>query len=99
MSELINRFFSETPKFFKKVRAVCIAVGSLSTIIVTSGLALPESWTFLIAQAGIIAGIIGALIASLPVKDTADIVDTKTVILSVEDTINPDGKDNPKTKP
>lgn len=73
MSELMKRISAKTPKFFKKVRAIALAVGSLSTLIVTSGLAIPDTYLFIIGQAGMVAGIITAFIASLPVEDTSDI--------------------------
>ena len=73
MSELMKRITAKTPKFFKKLRAIAIAVGSLSTLIVTSGLAIPDTYLFIVGQIGIASGIVGAFIASLPVEDPSDI--------------------------
>jgi len=69
----MKRITAKTPKFFKKLRAIAIAVGSLSTLIVTSGLAIPDTYLFIVGQIGIASGIVGTFIASLPVEDPSDI--------------------------
>lgn len=73
ITELLKRLGGKTPKFFKKLRAIAIAIGSLSTLVVTSGLAIPDTYLFIVGQIGIASGIVGAFIASLPVEDTSDI--------------------------
>lgn len=73
MSELVKRLLAKTPRFFKKLRAIAIAIGTLSTLIVTSGLAIPDTYLFIIGQVGIAAGIVGGFIASLAVENVSDI--------------------------
>lgn len=73
ITELWKRLGRSTPKFFKKIRAIAVAVASLSTLIVTSGLAIPDTYLFIIGQTGMIAGVVAGFVASLAVEDRSDI--------------------------
>lgn len=100
MRELINRLFSKTPKFFQNIIKISISISTLSTLILTSGLVIPDSALGFITKSGIIAGIVAAFISKLTTLYGVD-QETKEVIkyAKEDETINPDGKDNPKTKP
>ncbi len=73
LKEIFKRISEKTPKFFKQLRVIAIAIGSLSTLVVTSGLAIPDTYLFIVGQAGIVAGIVGAFLASLTVEDSTKI--------------------------
>lgn len=91
---------SKTPKFFKNVIKISIAISTLSTIILTSGLVIPDSILGIITQIGIVSGVVSAFVSKLTTLYGID-EETKEPItyFSEPDTINPDSKDNPKTKP
>lgn len=65
MKELYKRFFSKTPKFFKGVINISISISTLSTLILTSGLVIPDSTLGFITKAGIIAGVVSSFVAKL----------------------------------
>lgn len=65
MKQLWDRFLAKTPKLFKTIRNIGLSLVGLSGIILTSGLAIPESIIGIISQIGIIAGATAAGIAQL----------------------------------
>jgi len=96
--EIYNRLKGKTPKFFKNIIKISIAVSTLSTLILTSGLVIPDSVLGLITKIGIVAGIVSAFISKLTTLYGTD-EDGKVVMYAAEDdTLNPDERKNPPTK-
>lgn len=101
LKEIIKRLKAKTPKFFKNLIKISLAVSAISGAILTSGLVIPDSVAGWISQIGIIAGLVSAGISKLTtIYGISEETEESPIIYAKEDeTINPDGKDNPKTKP
>jgi len=65
MKEIINRLLGRTPTFFKNIINIAISVSTLSTLILTSGLVIPDSTLGFITKSGIVAGIVAGFVAKL----------------------------------
>jgi ABC-type transport system involved in cytochrome bd biosynthesis fused ATPase/permease subunit len=66
-----DRIKSESPKLFKRITNVCIALGVVGGVLATAPVSLPA---LLVTASGymITAGAIGASISKLTVKDNKD---------------------------
>lgn len=95
-----KRLKAKTPKFFKNIINFSLAISALSTLILTSGLVIPDSILGIITQVGIIAGITSSFIAKLTtlygLDEEGEVITEETL---VNFTVNPDTKQNPSTKP
>jgi hypothetical protein len=70
-NEIIGRIKSETPVFFKNLRTIGIALGSIGGVIVAAPIALPA---IIITIGGymIVGGSVIASVSQLTKKDTID---------------------------
>lgn len=96
MKEFFKRWSAKTPKFFKNIINISIGISTLSTLILTSGLIIPDSVLGFITKSGIIAGIVSAFISKLTTLYGLD--EEGEVIQSYADTIVPDDRPNPGKK-
>ena len=94
MKEILQRLKAETPQFFKDIINISLSITALSGLLLTSGIVFPESVVGFIAKAGMIAGICSAFVAKL----TTIYGLQENKVQKFADTMNPDTKDNPKTK-
>jgi ABC-type xylose transport system permease subunit len=71
MNEIIKRLKSDTPVFFKRLRAIGITLGSIGGVIVAAPVALPA---IIVTIGGymIVGGSVIASVSQLTKKDTID---------------------------
>lgn len=69
LGNIMDRMMSETPSFWKKVRNVMLAVGTVSGIIVAAPVALPAV-VVTVAGYGLTVGAVGAALSQMTKKDT-----------------------------
>lgn len=62
MKELIERWASPTPRFWKKIRGLMITVGAVSGALLSSPIVLPGNITSL-AEYGLVIGIVGTALS------------------------------------
>lgn len=68
LAELIVRLFGKTPAFFKTLQYIQIGIAiitGLPTLLIESGVDLPESWDSLVLKIISVSSIIGTFIAQL----------------------------------
>jgi hypothetical protein len=68
MNEIFRRWKLESPKLFKKITSLFIALGAIGTTILATEQYLPP-YASAIAPHLIVAGIVGAAISKLTVKN------------------------------
>jgi hypothetical protein len=68
---LVQRFNAPTPKFWKKVQKIAIAVGAVAGVILTAPISLPAT---VVTAAGYVAtaGTVAATISQLTIEDVKD---------------------------
>lgn len=71
MNEIIGRWKSDTPTFFKKLRAIGITLGSIGGIIVAAPVALPAA-IVTIGGYMIVGGSVIASVSQLTKQDKVD---------------------------
>ena len=72
LSNIINRLKAESPTFFGKLRRLMIALGAAGAALIAAQNMYPEHMSFIPTTIGgylITAGVVGAFLASLTVKD------------------------------
>ena len=68
LAELIVRLFGKTPAFFKTLQYIQIGIAiitGLPTLLIQSGVDLPESWDSIVLKIISVASIVGTFIAQL----------------------------------
>lgn len=99
MKEFFKRWSAKTPKFFRNIINISIGISTLSTLILTSGLIIPDSVLGFITKTGIIAGIVSAFISKLT---TLYGLDEQGEVIKAQDyyadTVVPDERPNPPKK-
>jgi hypothetical protein len=65
---LVQRFNAPTPKFWKKVQKIAIAVGAVAGVIVAAPITLPAA-VVTVAGYAITAGTVAATLSQLTVED------------------------------
>jgi len=65
---LVKRFNAPTPKFWKKVQKIAIAVGAVAGVIVAAPITLPAA-VVTVAGYAITAGTVAATLSQLTVED------------------------------
>ena len=65
---IVQRANSPTPKFFKRLRAIGLALAGISTVIITAPIALPTALVTAAGYAAVAGGIISA-VSQLTVVD------------------------------
>jgi len=93
MKEIINRLKAATPTFFKNIIKISFAITTLSSLLLTSGLVIPESVAGMISQIAIVASITSIFISTMTTK--YGVKDGEVV---QPFTVNPDTKPNPPKK-
>ncbi len=68
---LVQRFNAPTPKFWKKVQKIAIAVGAVAGVIVAAPITLPAA-VVTVAGYAITAGTVAATLSQLTVEDVKD---------------------------
>lgn len=100
MSEIWNRLKAKTPKLFRNIRNIGLTVSAISVTILGAGIAIPDSLGALISLIGAVAGAVAAGIAQLTTiwgtDEDGEVIKAEDIYA---DTINPDTKPNPSTKP
>ena len=91
MNEIIKRFTSESPTFFKRIQAIGITLGSIGAallVLPASVIVLPST---IVTMAGyfVAAGSVAAAVAKATVADPAVLQDTKPT-LQVQSTVTPE---------
>jgi len=101
-SGLLQRLFSETPKFFKIIRNISLSLATLSGLIIAANLAIPESFVDILTKIIAVSGITAAFISQLPtiwvIEENGVVEVKKSEDFAESFTINPDEKANPKNK-
>lgn len=99
IKEIWNRLKGKTPKFFQNIIKISIAISTLSTLILTSGLVIPDSILGFITKGGIVAGIVSAFISKLTTlygtNEQGEVIKEPEIYA---DTLDPDLKPNPPKK-
>lgn len=78
LKEMISRFNSKTPLFFRKVQGICATVSAVSLSSIALGDNLPEGAVPLLKY-GVACGIVGVVIGQLTKTDKSDCHEEKTV--------------------
>jgi hypothetical protein len=66
-NEIIERFKSESPKFFKRLTNIMIGIGAIGTLIITAPISLPATLVTIGGYATVI-GATGATVSKLTKK-------------------------------
>lgn len=94
MNEILQRLKAQTPKFFRNIINISLSISALSGLIIGSGLVIQDSIFGLVAQSGIIAGIVASFVAKL----TTIYGVSEEITPKIQGIIDPDLKPNPNTK-